>query len=282
MVIAIVFFAFLCSACASETLVLNEAKIHVAGANKQERTFTVTFPLKMTDVIEVGVGDKISVAFSPELLSSKKKVFAPHQSFLRLHAGSSAASSYFLAKQEKEQLIATFTPADLRKQAGSASGVHNASLLLGDPILKTQIEWLLAEIVVTAANQEDFDEAKPHKTVNTVWTVKPDINHTHKAPQKQAPIILSIFFTLLNMIPFGLFIKYIIGSEPKLSFSIWSLWFHGGIGSILILYLVFWIKLNLMQTIPVAVGLGMFTAVAGRKTLTEHALAREKTKEKVQ
>lgn len=52
--------------------------------------------------------------------------------------------------------------------------------------------------------------------------------------------------------------------------------FHGGIASILGLYTLFWLKLNLMQTLPILLVLGLFTTVAGYNALSRQAEARLK------
>jgi oligosaccharyltransferase complex subunit delta (ribophorin II) len=44
---------------------------------------------------------------------------------------------------------------------------------------------------------------------------------------------------------------------------LWVLLFHGGIAAMLGLYLLFWLQLNLAQTLPLALGLGLFTAGRG-------------------
>ena len=52
--------------------------------------------------------------------------------------------------------------------------------------------------------------------------------------------------------------------------------FHGGIISIMGLYTLFWTKLNLMQTLPWLLTLGIFTTVAGYNALSHQADARLK------
>ena len=55
-----------------------------------------------------------------------------------------------------------------------------------------------------------------------------------------------------------------------------SVAFHGGLASVLGLYTLFWLKLNLIQTLPVLLFLGLFTAVAGYNALSRQAEARLK------
>ncbi len=52
--------------------------------------------------------------------------------------------------------------------------------------------------------------------------------------------------------------------------------FHGSIASILALYTLFWLKLNLIQTLPILLVLGIFTTVAGYNALSQQADSRLK------
>ena len=52
--------------------------------------------------------------------------------------------------------------------------------------------------------------------------------------------------------------------------------FHGGIASILGLYTLFWVKLDLMQTLPWLLVLGIFTTMAGYNALSQQADSRLK------
>ena len=52
--------------------------------------------------------------------------------------------------------------------------------------------------------------------------------------------------------------------------------FHAGIGGILGLYLLFWARLNILQTLPLLAVLGLFTAVSGNRALLALADARAK------
>jgi oligosaccharyltransferase complex subunit delta (ribophorin II) len=52
---------------------------------------------------------------------------------------------------------------------------------------------------------------------------------------------------------------------PAGASNLWVLLFHGGIAAMLGLYLLFWVKLNLAQTLPLALLLGVFTAGEGAR-----------------
>jgi len=63
---------------------------------------------------------------------------------------------------------------------------------------------------------------------------------------------------------------------PSGSASLWAAAFHAGLAAMLGLYAAFWLKLNLLQTLPLAAGLGVCVAGAGYKALSALADARLK------
>lgn len=58
--------------------------------------------------------------------------------------------------------------------------------------------------------------------------------------------------------------------------SLSCLLFHGGIAAMLGLYLIFWLQWNLAQTLPVALAIGVATALVGHQALSGLASARLK------
>lgn len=62
--------------------------------------------------------------------------------------------------------------------------------------------------------------------------------------------------------------------------ALYSLVFHGLIGAMLCLYLLFWVKWNLAQTLPVALVLGSALALVGHKALSGLATSRLTTLKK--
>jgi hypothetical protein len=61
---------------------------------------------------------------------------------------------------------------------------------------------------------------------------------------------------------------------PSGTAGLWALLFHGGIAAMLGLYLLFWLRLNLAQTLPLALGLACFMALTGYKALGALSAAR--------
>jgi oligosaccharyltransferase complex subunit delta (ribophorin II) len=92
---------------------------------------------------------------------------------------------------------------------------------------------------------------------------------------------VSLVFTGLALAPLPVLVLWLLASGalsmpafPSGPAALWALLFHGGIGALLVLYWLFWTKLNLAQTLPLAVGIGLATAAVGFKALSALADAR--------
>lgn len=58
--------------------------------------------------------------------------------------------------------------------------------------------------------------------------------------------------------------------------ALWAIGFHGGLAATLALLFLFWLRLTLMQLLPLLGGLGAFTAACGSRALAHAAAARKK------
>ena len=102
-----------------------------------------------------------------------------------------------------------------------------------------------------------------------------------RPPEKRPPAVVSLAFTGLALAPLGVLVLYLMGTGmlnfqgfPSGPGALWAMLFHGGIASVLVLYWLFWTQLNLAQTLPPAVALGLATAAVGYKALSALADAR--------
>jgi oligosaccharyltransferase complex subunit delta (ribophorin II) len=86
---------------------------------------------------------------------------------------------------------------------------------------------------------------------------------------------VSLAFTALAFVPLALLALWLLATGgltlsafPSGAGALWALLFHGGIGALLVLYWLFWTTINLAQTLPIAIGLGVATAGVGYKALS--------------
>ena len=108
------------------------------------------------------------------------------------------------------------------------------------------------------------------------------INNTQqRAPEKRAPAAVSLAFAALALAPLAALVAWLaatgaldLSGLPSGAGALWAAAFHGGIASLLLLYWLFWTRLDLATTLPLALALGAATAGAGYKALSALADAR--------
>jgi len=170
------------------------------------------------------------------------------------------------------------TPAPPHDQGGKLT----ATLLLGDTTAPKGVSWALGTVKLPAQD----DDAKPAPAYRTaafqpVGNLLPNIAHVFRSPEKRPAAVVSLAFAALAFAPLGLLVLWLAATGgltfsafPSGAGALWALLFHGGIGALLVLYWLFWTTLNLAQTLPVAIGLGMATAGVGYKALSAVSDAR--------
>lgn len=108
----------------------------------------------------------------------------------------------------------------------------------------------------------------------SIYQAKPEITHLFREPEARPPQIVSTVFTLLCLSPLllllGLWAK--LGANiGNFSFSLSSIGFHVGLGSIFVLYLMFWLELTMFETVRYLVLVGIVTFLCGNSLLANIA-----------
>jgi oligosaccharyltransferase complex subunit delta (ribophorin II) len=182
--------------------------------------------------------------------------FRPQQAFLRLTVRGSGDAAYFAATKAKGGgLVVTAKHDELQKQVGTQPGTYDAALLVGDSRSAQPVDWSLGEVKVLYAPQDDGSqpEAKPYRTLDATFRPKPEILHQHRQPERRAPAVVSLFFSLLALAPLAAYVVMALSlganlkGFPSGAAFLPAAAFHAGLAAICALYLLFWLQLNLMQ-----------------------------------
>ncbi|PSC69378.1 dolichyl-diphosphooligosaccharide-glycosyltransferase subunit 2 [Micractinium conductrix] len=223
----------------------------------------------------------LKVTLNAELAGEEE--FRPQQVFLRLTPPAGGAAAYFAAVKAKDgSLYATAKSADVAKQVGQQSGAFAAALLVGDLRASEPVQWELGSVEVLHAPQDDGSqpEAGPHRAVDALFQPLPEIRHMHRAPERRAPAAVSLLFTGVVAAPLAAFLLLALraGANVKAfptdgAGFLLAVAFHGGLAAICALYLLFWLRLNLMQTLPILAVLAALTAGFGSNLLARLAPA---------
>jgi len=242
----------------------------ITAEGKKKSSNSYKFGKKALDAVHVAGKQSVELTFTPKIDGSAAK---PQQAMLMLSAAGGLAA-YAVGKPKKDgSHTISVTQALVEKQIGKQGGDMKATLLLGDPTVADSISWDLGSLHVP----EDPEVAPTPKYLSATFqplnNVKPEIRHIFRAPDKQPPVVISLAFTGLALAPLGILL--IALTQMGINFqgipsggSLWVLLFHGSIAGMLGLYLMFWLKLNLAQTMPLAVGIGLLVTATGYKALS--------------
>lgn len=98
----------------------------------------------------------------------------------------------------------------------------------------------------------------------------PEIKHQFRVPDKRPSRIVSDVFTGLCLTPLVLLLIFWskLGiNMGNFTFHPSTIGFHLGFGGILVLFTVFWLKLNMFQTLRLLIPIAIFTFLCGNRLL---------------
>lgn len=243
-----------------------------------------SYPGKVLSKPQVPHTQTIQASFS---VKKGGEDFKAQQVMLMLTSQVTGVSAYAVAKAKKDGgYTVSINAASVEKQLGKQDGMFTARLLVGDASASSSVSWELGQLELLLAPGSG---TAPENAVRTaafqpVNNIKPEIVHMFRAPDKRAPAVVSLAFTGLAVAPLVFVVLYVLGGiganfkgfpidgTTRLAAMI----FHGSIGSMLFLYYLFWVKLNLAQTLPLVLAIGAVVALSGYKTLSGLASARLK------
>lgn len=240
--------------------------------NKQ----TVSFPNKLSTVINADHQQKILLK---TLLvdASTDKPITVHQAFVLLSNKQTKEEIIFVAEQDSTKAYKFDLDVGARgADFGHRSGAYALELLVGDASLSNSFRWAVADLELKF-NQEPA--ARSDK--NNTRVPRPEIAHQFREPEKRPPRFVSDVFTALCAAP--LLVLFILWAKlgvnvSNFPFSLSSIGFHLGFGSILGLFALFWYKLNMFETLRLLAPLAVVTFLFGHRLL--RSIAARKTEQK--
>jgi len=243
-----------------------ELKITDADQSTDGRTAKLTFP---DTAPSVSVDHKEVVQLTFSVLDSNQEPMLVHQAFVKLTHVLSGSEIIYVAEPDKIDDIYKFE-LDLGAAAadfGSKSGEYLVSVVIGDAVITNPTAWEAAKINIA------FPEAAAEKEAS-IYDPKPEIRHLFREPEARPASVVSNTFTLLCLSPFlvmlGLWVKLGVNIS-NFPLSVSSVGFHLGLGSIFLLYTLFWLQLNMFQTVKYLVVLGVVTFLCGNSLLASIA-----------
>ncbi|EFJ50162.1 hypothetical protein VOLCADRAFT_103997 [Volvox carteri f. nagariensis] len=249
-------------------LAIGDVKVVVKAADGSAiSTLTGAYPKSVLANPEIPATASLDVTVA---VKKGGEPFKPQQVMLMLKSKSLGLAAYAVGKFKSGSYVLSINAAAVEKQIGKLPGEYDITLLVGDPSAKG-VEYLLgtAELRFSAASTA----AQPATVVRTAFfqpvnNIKPEIHHIFRAPEKRPPALVSYVFAGLAFVPLAAVLVY-VPTIPGVNLKGWttaplySVLFHGGLGGMLLLYMMFWLRLNLAQTLPMAGIWGLFVAGSG-------------------
>ncbi|KAI9032164.1 Oligosaccharyltransferase subunit Ribophorin II-domain-containing protein [Hyaloraphidium curvatum] len=275
-------------------IAIKEIRARVAGADgSMGEVQKLTYPNKFPQPLEVSYPGALKLAF--KVYDGKledKPPLAVNQAVLVLTNRETKEDSSFIAEASK---VGTYgLDVDLNSAAVLESlryrpGTYEMSLVLGSfsttHALKYDVGAL--KIILPLPNEPGYVApakegpagAGAQDPVN--YAVKPEITHVFRPGPKQAPVVVSGFFTLLVLSPWLLLLAgwQQLGFSPLSGSSASTSQgpFVIAIAALPVLMYLYWTRLNLFQLLGYMAGWGCFTFITGRRALREHAAQRIRT-----
>jgi len=160
------------------------------------------------------------------------------------------------------------------KEFDYLSGKYAIKLVLGDAVVNNAISWVLADIAVKFPDHPSPLAEREAKVSDVSYVKKPEIKHMFRQPEKRPPQVVSDTFTGLVLLPLLILLILWLRIGVNISnfpFSLYALAFHVGLTAIFGLYLLFWLKLNMFQTLQYLVIIGAVTFFCGNRMLRKMA-----------
>ncbi|KAE8681764.1 Dolichyl-diphosphooligosaccharide--protein glycosyltransferase subunit 2 [Hibiscus syriacus] len=227
---------------------------------------------------------KLRVSF--KLTTPHGLAFNPHQVLLKLRHESKVEHLFVVGNSgEQFEIILNFL--GLVEKFFYLSGRYDIELTVGDVVMDNSLLRAIGHIELDLPEPPEKAPRPPPQPVDPYsrYGPKAEITHIFKAPEKRPQKELSFAFLGLTFLPLlgFLFGLYRLGVNLK-NFptntvaATFAVLFHVGIGAVLLLYVFFWLKLDLFQTLKLLGLLGVFLVFVGHRILSYLAATSAKLK----
>jgi len=228
----------------------------------------VTQGQKLKEILEIDPHQKLVMRFTLKDKTTNKPVQV-HQAFVRLSHVETGQEVIFVTERDSSNNYKLDLDVGAKStELGYLSGLYNMELLVGDVILVNPFSWHLADVTLK------FPKVTK-EPVHSVFAPKPEIRHLFREPERRPPVFVSNLFTGLVLLPLLILVILwaCIGVNiSNFPFSLSALGFHLGLGCIFALFGLFWLQLNMFETLKYLIALGVVTFLCGNKLLAHLAL----------
>ncbi|KAF7804626.1 dolichyl-diphosphooligosaccharide--protein glycosyltransferase subunit 2 [Senna tora] len=241
--------------------------------------------LSGNNVVSLSANHLQKLRLSFQLTTPHGHAFKPHQAFLKLRHETKVEHIFAVGNTgEKFEIILDFL--GLVDKLFYLSGRYDIELTVGDAVMENSFLRPLGHVELDLPEAPEKAARPPPPPVDPYsrYGPKAEITHLFRAPEKRPPQKLSLAFLSLTLLPL---IGFLVGllrvgvnlkNFPTSVHAIYAALFHVGIAAVLLLYVLFWLKLDLFTTLKTLGLLGAFLMFVGHKTLSYLASTSSKLK----
>ncbi|XP_009336135.2 dolichyl-diphosphooligosaccharide--protein glycosyltransferase subunit 2 isoform X1 [Pyrus x bretschneideri] len=227
---------------------------------------------------------KLRLSF--QLTTPSGHAFKPHQVFLKLTHETKVEHIFVVGSSgQKFEKILDFL--GLVEKFYYLSGSYDIQLTVGDAVMENSFLLAIGHIDLDLPEAPEKASRPPSPAVDpySKFGPKAEIAHIFRVPEKRPSQELSLVFLGLVLLPLigflvgllrlGVNLKNFPTSAVPATFGIL---FHVSIAAVLLLYVLFWLKLDLFTTLKTLGLLGVFLLFVGHRILSHLASTSSKLK----
>jgi len=240
---------------------IKNAELKKVDNDAGTKSIKLTHPEKNTGLTARQM-DKIQLTFNVVSAASGAPITV-HQAFVKMTHLESGSEIIYVAESDGDSVYKFELDLDTEADLLKGSGKYSMALVLGDAVVSNPITWLFSEIDLDLKTVGGADGP-------AIFQPKPEITHLFREPEARPAQLVSSVFTLLCLSPFLILIVlwFKLGVNiSNFTFSLAAIGFHVGLGSIFLLYVYFFLELNMFETIKYLSIIGVATFIAGNSLL---------------
>ncbi|PWA60175.1 Ribophorin II [Artemisia annua] len=243
---------------------VDNAKVTLLEGDSVESEKKLDLPGKNDVALSANHLQKLHLSFL--LTTPLGKPFKPHQVFLKLRH-ETCVEHIFVVENTGKQFKIALDFLGLVEKFFYLSGQYDIELTVGDAVMENSFLQPLGSIELDLPKAPEKATQPPPQAVSPYLRFGPkaEINHIFRVPEKRPPQEVSYAFLGLVLVPLLTFLVGLLrlGANFK-NFptsavpATFAILFHGGIAAVLLLYVLFWLKLDLFTTLKTLGLLGIF------------------------
>ncbi|CAM9681499.1 unnamed protein product [Chrysoparadoxa australica] len=225
------------------------------------------------------VGDVLQVSFNV----AADQAIHIHQAFARFTHQETLKETVFVAKNRgaNDRWEITISLAEQAQILDQRSGVYELSILIGSALMQNGAQISLGSLAIefppTRKTELPLYARQLLYDSDVALDALPEKHHTFRVPEARPSAAASVLFSLLILLcPATLLVKGMkktgadLSRIPSSSSGVfWVLIYEACLGSILILFAVYWLNLTMVVTIKMLAPLAAVTIFTGRKVMLE-------------